>query len=205
MDTAYLPYGWADYFRLRNTQPPTLPANAQLTVPPMQNVDLYNYTNNPMRGFHPPHFTPGANLMPQYTSDFQKSSLGNIHPKSVSPTEQLSLRLSPLSTTQSLSPQQNLIIHDSKINSTIDQSNSDAEDDFEIDVVKSAFHPIKASSLLKQEIQDPDSTITDDSSQTTRTRNEFKAASTKKLSVISQRSPDTKIQTTTTKNVWRPY
>lgn len=212
LDAAYLStYGWGEYFRTRNTplpqqsnlhQPLIKTTSPQLpTTPNLQASDFYvNATPTPTTPFHPPNFLPSTNLLPQFNSDLSNP----FHLRPVSTMEQLSLRLSPISNTQSLSPQQNLT-HDSRINSTVDQSNSEneiEEDEDEIDVVKSAFHPIKAASLLLQEIQHPDSTVKEEPIK----KCELKAISSKKITIVNQKSPGTKLHTTTTtKNVWRPY
>lgn len=219
LDAAYLStYSWSEYFRTRNialpqqtnvhppplvkTTSPQLPTHNLHTTP-----DFYVHQNGTTSTtFHPPHFLPSNTLLPQFPSTTTPTTTSdnfhNIRP--VPPMEQLSLRLSPVSNTQSLSPQQNLT-HDSRINSTVDQSNSEneEEEEDEIDVVKSAFHPIKAASLLLQEIQHPDSTVKEEPIK----KCELKAPSSKKITTISsQKSPGTKIHTTsTTKNVWRPY
>lgn len=229
LDAAYLStYGWNEYFRTRNVtlpqqnihQPPLVKATSpQLPTPNIHPTnEFYVHQNNATSPtFHPPHFLPSSTLLPQFPTSTPAATSGdNYHniSRPVPPMEQLSLRLSPISNTQSLSPQQNLT-HDSRINSTVvDQSNSENEDvedaveeeeEDEIDVVKSAFHPIKAASLLLQEIhQHPDSTVKEEPIK----RCDLKAPSSKKIQtiVVSQKSPSTKIHTTTTtKNVWRPY
>lgn len=114
--------------------------------------------------------------------------------------EQLSLRLSPVSNTQSVSPQRETRIH-----STVDHSNSENSEDEDIDVVKSAFVPIKPASVLLQEMQHPDSTVQD--KELVKSKCDLKAPSSRKSQPVSPKSPSTKLHTTSnnTKNVWRPY
>lgn len=126
-----------------------------------------------------------------------------------SPLEQLSIKLSPTST-RTASPQISSLRrnHESpKIHSTVDQSNSENSDDEDIDVVKSAFQPIKPASVLLQEVQHPDSTVQD--KEPTK-KCELKAPSLKKSAGLSPKSPSaTRIHTSpqinATKSVWRPY
>lgn len=221
LDAAYLStYGWSEYFRSRNVSLPQ--QNNNMHVPQMMKTspqlppnlhaasDFYvhhpNGTNPGAGGtFHPP-FLPATNILPPFNSDgFPQNNMHHQQqPRSVPPMEQLSLRLSPVSNTQSLSPPQPnpTPTHDSRINSStsdVEHDNNDEEED-EIDVVKSAFHPIKAASLLLQEIQHPDSTVKEEPVR----KCDLKAPVSRKIStIVPQKSPATKIHTT--KNVWRPY
>lgn len=97
---------------------------------------------------------------------------------------------------------------DPRIHSTVEQS--DQSDDEDIDVVKSAFVPIKPASVLLKEIQQqhPDSTVQDKDTikQQEHNKCDLKAPSSK--SIKNMCSPNTKLhspQTNNTKSVWRPY
>lgn len=100
---------------------------------------------------------------------------------------QLNFRVSPVSTDKE---------------QTIHSTNSENSDDEDIDVVKSAFVPIKpASVVLQQEVQHPDSTVDEP---TVKPKCELKAPSSRKAST----SPSTKITSGGNggnKTVWRPY
>lgn len=160
---------------------------------------------------HSSNFLP--NTMPPFPQDLGKVSTYdvNLRPLMPNPMEQLSLRLSPVSNSQSMSPQLSASAQETRIHSTVDQSSaSEQSDEEDIDVVKSAFVPIKPASVLLQEIQHPDSTVQD--KEPVASKCELKAPSsrsTKNLSVTSPRSPNTKIHSpptiSTTKTVWRPY
>lgn len=94
-----------------------------------------------------------------------------------------------------------------KIHSTVDQSNSEDSDDEDIDVVKSAFQPIKPASAILQEIQHPDSTVQD---KEPTPKCDLKAVSSRKTVLHSSpKSPSTRLHTSpqinATKSVWRPY
>ncbi|XP_017771016.1 PREDICTED: segmentation protein Runt [Nicrophorus vespilloides] len=145
-------------------------------VPPMPQQALIKPTQTeffipqPPPVFHPPTFFPPTETFPI-----------RHHPM-----EQLSLRLSsPVSNTQSISP--------NRLNSTLDQSTSEQSEDEDIDVVKSAFQPIKPASIVLQEIQHPDSTVKEEPLD----KMELKAPSSRKLTTLSNSKPPSK--------VWRPY
>lgn len=132
-------------------------------------------------------------------ANFENPALRGMHP---SPLDQLTLRLSPASSRHSNSPHISLEAKDQKIHSTIDQSNSEQSEDEDIDVVKSAFQPIKTINLV-QEVQHPDSTVQDVKEPI---RCELKAPSSRKSLSVSPKSPATKIHTgSAQKAVWRPY
>ncbi|KAJ8934622.1 hypothetical protein NQ314_013256 [Rhamnusium bicolor] len=134
----------------------------------------------------------------------------NLRPVLPNPMEQLSMRLSPVSNSQSVSPQLSVNAQETMIHSTVDQSSaSEQSDDEDIDVVRSAFAPIKPASVLLQEIQHPDSTVQD--REPAKVKSELKAPSSRTIrnTISSSRSPTTKIHSpptiNTTKTVWRPY
>ncbi|KAJ8984349.1 hypothetical protein NQ317_012570 [Molorchus minor] len=110
---------------------------------------------------------------------------------------------------KSSSPQ-NPLAQETRIHSTVDQSSaSEQSDDEDIDVVKSAFVPIKPASVLLQEVQHPDSTVQD--KDTVKTKSDLKAPSlrTIKNQPVSPSLSNTKIThsspISTSKSVWRPY
>ncbi|KAI4456491.1 runt related [Holotrichia oblita] len=214
LDAAYMSYAWPDYFRSRNTALPTQQNNVPLLKTPASQVpghlhppnDFYiPHAGSPPSSFHT-NFLPGSGLLPQFAAEIPKvPTLDNLHVRPVGPSvlEQLSLRLSPMSNTQSISPQLSLNKEsDSRIHSTQDQSTSEGSDEEDIDVVKSAFQPIKPANVMLQEIQHPDSTVQDKEPQS---RCELKAK--KPLNNLSPKSPSTRIHSNanTTKAVWRPY
>lgn len=139
--------------------------------------------------------------------------LGNVslRPMMPNPMEQLSLRMSPVSNSQSASPQLSTSAQETRIHSTVDQSSaSEQSDEEDIDVVKSAFVPIKPASVLLQEIQHPDSTVQD--KEPVAAKCDLKTPSSrclKNLTVTPPKSPNTKIHSpptiSATKTVWRPY
>ncbi|XP_065155701.1 segmentation protein Runt [Atheta coriaria] len=198
-DAAYMSYALPDYFRNRGQQlhqnlvKPPMPAT--LPTPAQAAADFYMPTTAPV--FHPP-----PSFLPNIPQSSQPNHQFHISPPLVpSPIEQLSVRLSPMSKAESVSP---------RINSTMDHSNSEHSDDEEdIDVVKSAFQPIKLASQALQEVQvqpAPDSTTV--AEEPVRVKCELKAPSARKSSPITQghKSPSTKIQpANATKPVWRPY
>lgn len=162
---------------------------------------------------HNSSFLPSS--LPQFTQDLTKSptfSIG-LRPTLPNPLEQLSLRVSPVCNSQGTSPQPQLPINaqETRIHSTVDQSSasehSDGEDE-DIDVVKSAFIPIKPANILLQEIQHPDSTVQD--REPGKVKCDLKAPSSRTIKNLSL-SPEanTKIRTSpvpsATKSVWRPY
>ena len=147
----------------------------------------------PQPQFHPPpNFLPPNGLVPQLP--LNEPSL--LRP-SLGPMDQLSLRISPVSNSQSPTAQE------TKIHSTVDQSTSENSDDEDIDVVKSAFVPIKPGTLILQEVQHPDSTVQDKELK----KSELKAPSAKSIkSLVEEKS--TKIHgqdITAAKSVRRPY
>lgn len=124
--------------------------------------------------FHTTNFLPGSGLLPPFPPKPSFHPLPN-------PMEQLSLRLSPASTDKE---------------QTIHSTNSENSDDEDIDVVKSAFVPIKPASVMLQEVQvHPDSTV----EEPVKTKCELKAPTSRKTS-----SPPTKLGGGN-KTVWRPY
>ncbi|CAG9857304.1 unnamed protein product [Phyllotreta striolata] len=105
----------------------------------------------------------------------------------------------PLRTLPANQPQE------TEIHSTMDnQSSSEADEEEDIDVVKSAFAPIKSASTLLQEIQHPDSTVADKEPDKCDRRGAPGALRTVKNVSVSAGSPDTKL-TSSIKAVWRPY
>lgn len=161
------------------------------------------HTGSPTGPFHTTAFLPSGGLLPPFpAADLGKPQVDAFHIRNLpGPMDQLSLRLSPVSNTQSVSPQRS----DTRIHSTVENSTSDNSDDEDIDVVRSAFVPIKpASVLLQQEVQ-PDSTVQD--KEPSRPRNELKAPSSRKSLVLSPKSPSTKLHASgnAAKSVWRPY
>lgn len=153
----------------------------------------------------PPHQPQYSTFLPSNGMLSQLSvSDAPLSRPSMNPLDQLSLRISPMSN-NSRSP----TAQETKIHSTVDQSTSENSDDEDIDVVKSAFAPIKQASLLLQEIQHPDSTVQDKELK----RNELKAPSSRSISVrnlTAPKSPNTKLihsapTISATKTVWRPY
>ncbi|RZC40671.1 Runt domain containing protein [Asbolus verrucosus] len=193
LDAAYMTYTWPDYFRTRPSQPnlhaslikganQLPPSNGEFYLPPQPQ-------------FHPPHnLLPPNGILPQ----FPLNDPSLMRP--VPPLEQLNLRISPVSNSQSPTAQE------TKIHSTVDQSTSENSDDEDIDVVKSAFVPIKPASLVLQEIQHPDSTVQDKELK----KNELKAPSSRNIKAMTeQKSPSTKIHSppaiSVAKSVWRPY
>lgn len=160
----------------------------------------------PPGGFHSPSYLPP---MPQLSNEISKiPPFDSFHMRTMppSPLDQLSMKLSP-SSVNLKSPHLNDSINSEesqKIHSTVDQSNSDNSEDEDIDVVKSAFQPIKPASVLLQEIQHPDSTVQDKEPVL---KNQLKIPSSKKHITLSPKSPSaTRIHASnTTKAVWRPY
>lgn len=194
LDSAYLSYAWPDYFRQR----PSLPTPAQ-----------YLHGSPTAQGNYPqPNFLPGnGGLLPHLPAgDFTKMpTFDTIHlrPMAQNPMDQLSVRVSPVSHSQSVTPE--LSAQETKINSTINDHSSQSEDEEEIEIdidVKSAFVPLKPASEFLKEIQAPDSTVTDEG---------FLKKKLKSPSALSVRSmsPNTKIHSSPSLNqpkaVWRPY
>ncbi|KAF5270175.1 hypothetical protein FQR65_LT05655 [Abscondita terminalis] len=218
LDAAYMTYAWPDYFRTRpsfhqqqSNLHPSLIKGGSGQLP---QSDFYVPQGaTPPSGFHnPSYLSPSGALLPQLSNENLPNvpSFQHIRTLPPSPLEQLSIKLSPTSTNRTVSPQINRIrnIQDSpKIHSTMDQSNSDNSDEEDIDVVKSAFQPIKSASVLLQEIQHPDSTVEDKEPSR---KCELKSPSSRKNSSLSPKSPNTtKLRTSpqinATKSVWRPY
>ncbi|CAH0564871.1 unnamed protein product [Brassicogethes aeneus] len=180
LDSAYLSYAWPDYFRQRPTT---------------------QYLPTPAQNFPQPNFLPGnPGLVPHLPNNFDSM---HLRPMPQSPLDQLTVRLSPVSSSQHSETQE------TKINSTINDHNSshseEEDEEIEIDIdVKSAFVPLKPASEFLKEIQAPDSTtLTEDTS----LRKKLKSPSA--LSIRSM-SPSTKIHSSPTslnssKPVWRPY
>lgn len=189
---------------------------AGLTPP---NTDFYipPGTTPAAGAFHTPGYLPPANILSFPTTTeltklpYDNNSLTTIRNVPPSPIEQLSLRLSPASSRHSSSPHTNATSdgREQRIHSTLDQSNSEHSDDEDIDVVKSAFQPIKSTSTVP-EVQHPDSTVQD--KEPFITKCELKAPTIKKslTSISPAKSPtSTKLHTaptiSTQKAVWRPY
>lgn len=153
---------------------------------------------------YPPAFRPPPNFM-----SVPPPGVGTTSPEVQVPKENTRLvppnrspleRLSPTASNQktsslSQSPQEK------KVHSTMDTDRS--SDDEDIDVVKSAFVPIKPANLLLQEAQHPDSTVQDKESVKFET---FKTCQSKNTRPVTDHSPNrTKILRSSPKNVWRPY
>ncbi|KAK4873558.1 hypothetical protein RN001_012918 [Aquatica leii] len=222
LDAAYMTYAWPDYFRTRPNFPQQTNIHPSLikgsTPLPPGNIQTPNdfyvpQGATPPSGFHNPPYLSSTALLPLANENLPKvPPFDTFHIRTLppSPLEQLSIKLSPTSTNRTVSPQVNRIrnVQESpKIHSTMDQSNSEDSDEEDIDVVKSAFQPIKSASVLLQEIQHPDSTVQD--KEPTR-KCELKSPSSRKNSGLSPKSPSTtKLHTSpqinATKNVWRPY
>lgn len=155
---------------------------------------------------YPPAFPPPPNFMP-----VPPPGVGAASPKVQPPKEDTRIvppnrsplgRLSPTASNQktsslSQSPQEK------KVHSTMDTDRS-SDDDEDIDVVKSAFVPIKPASLLLQEAaQHPDSTVQDKDSVKFES---FRNLQSKNTRPVTEHSPNrTKILRASPKNVWRPY
>ncbi|KAB0793210.1 hypothetical protein PPYR_12830 [Photinus pyralis] len=221
LDAAYMTYAWPDYFRTRpsfqqqNIHPGLIKGNSpQLPPSNLQGPggDFYIPHGATPPGAFPPNYHSGG-LLPQLPTESlpKVPQFDNFHIRTLpssSPLDQLTMKLSPTSTDRTtVSPQMNRIrnLHDSpRIHSTVDHSNSENSDDEDIDVVKSAFQPIKPANILLQEIQHPDSTVQDKEPSA-----KLKSPASRKPH--SPKSPSaTKIthtpsQINATKNVWRPY
>lgn len=150
--------------------------------------------------------------MPQFPQDLPKTPSFGVGLRPIpNPLEQLSVRVSPVCNSQGNSPQPQLPLNaqETRIHSTVDQSSaSEHSDDEDIDVVKSAFVPIKPANVLLQEIQHPDSTVQD--KEPRKVKCELKAPSSRTIKNLSL-SPEsnTKIRSSpipsANKSVWRPY
>ncbi|XP_018327132.1 segmentation protein Runt [Agrilus planipennis] len=232
LDAAYMTYAWPDYFRSRqtsglsqNTFPSALMKGS--TSPVMAGVqpssDFYvsPHSLSPTGAFHPPGYIPQSPLIPSLPNESPSkipTHFENMHLRHlpVSPMDQLSIKISPVSSRHSVSPQvshktnstpvESASKDDSTIHSTMEHSNSENSDDEDIDVVKSAFQPLKPANVALQEVQHPDSTVQDKEPVI---KCELKSVTSRK-SPLCQKSPvATKIRTTptlnSTKAVWRPY
>lgn len=152
---------------------------------------------------YPPAFRPPPNFLP-----VPPPGVGTASPEVLVPKEDTRIvpnrspieRISPTVTNQktsslSQSPQEK------KVHSTMDTDRS--SDDEDIDVVKSAFVPIKPANLLLQEAQHPDSTVQDKESVKLESITNCQLKHTRPL---TEQSPNrTKILRASPKNVWRPY
>ncbi|KAJ8916782.1 hypothetical protein NQ315_005787 [Exocentrus adspersus] len=220
LDAAYMSYAFPDYLRHR-TNPISPPVNIHPSLvkgpqlPPSVHSPQDFYMQPPVTPTPP--FHPASNFLPSSLPAFPPE-MGKIHgcdpslrPVMPAPMEQQILRVSPVSNGQvSISPQFSSNAQETRIHSTVEQSSaSDQSDEEDIDVVKSAFMPIKPASVLLQEVQHPDSTVDDKESVTTKC--DLKVPSSKSISHLrgSPKSPSTKIHSpptiNTTKSVWRPY
>ncbi|KAK9883384.1 hypothetical protein WA026_001559 [Henosepilachna vigintioctopunctata] len=214
LDAAYMSYVWPDYFRNQsNMQQPTvhpslikgnaltspIPPAGDVYLPyPTQPPNLHNHALMASNGLPVPFQGDVAKL--PFDASFQ------LRPLPQSPMDQLYMRMSPMSSTHSWSPKPPSVPQETEIHSTVDHSNSEMSEDEDIDVVKSAFVPIKPANILLQEIQHPDSTVQEEPSK----KNELKAPSSKNLKqTVADKSPNTRLQTyptiNATKSVWRPY
>ncbi|GLV34613.1 runt [Carabus blaptoides fortunei] len=219
-DAAYMTYSWPDYFRTQRQPPqPTVHsvvkgASPQLPglTPPSSEFYMTPGATAPApfqtQGYIPPSglLPPFPTMDPTKLAAFENPALRGLP---ASPLDQLTLRLSPASSRHSSSPQVNMTCpeetKDQRIHSTIDHSNSEQSEDEDIDVVKSAFQPIKPSTLLAQEVQHPDSTVQDKEPVI---RCELKAPPAMMKKSLKS-SATTKLHSSpaisTHKAVWRPY
>lgn len=127
-------------------------------------------------------------LLPPYIAKLQPAlDTFSLRPTLPQQVDQFTLRLSPSSNTQSVSPQLNGHKDpEARVNST-----SEASDEEDIDVVRSAFQPIKPASLVLRET--PDSTVQD------------KEPSAKCELKAPKRLISNECMKTLAKPVWRPY
>ncbi|XP_077294093.1 segmentation protein runt isoform X2 [Arctopsyche grandis] len=152
------------------------------------------------------------------------TNLGRSLQSSVSSADALSVRLSPTSSRQSVSPPATMTkspehhkspkTNSSEVNSTNELNSSDDSDEETIEVVKSAFHPARPASLeLREvkrrkievgEIQHPDSTVQD---KPKIGRNELKSPVMRSRggSASPTSTKLTSATVSTHKTVWRPY
>ncbi|KAG5882615.1 hypothetical protein JTB14_004589 [Gonioctena quinquepunctata] len=214
LDAAYMTYAFPDYLRRTTNiqqQPnihPTLVKGAPIVSPP------HDFYIQPP-AVPPTSFHHGTNFLPTNMPPFPQDRtklpgfdmpLRHAMP---SPMDQMSMRISPVSNSLSASPQLSLHAQETRIHSTMDQSSASEESDEDIDVVKSAFVPIKSASVLLQEIQHPDSTVQDKESP--KVKSEPRAPSSRTVKPLSSNttSINTKLKSTATvgsiKTVWRPY
>ncbi|CAG9832948.1 unnamed protein product [Diabrotica balteata] len=213
LDAAYMSYAFPDYLR----RSAGMPQQPNIHTPLVKGSPLAPNVQSPHDFFIPPPAAPagpfhaGANFLPsalpQFSQELNKLSGFDmpLRPVMPSPLDQMSLRLSPVSNSQSVSPQLSSA-QETKIHSTVDQSSSsDNSDDEDIDVVKSAFVPIKSASTLLQEIQHPDSTVQDKEPLVVKSEEPVRTA---KSSLVNLSSPNTKLNSPSVnsiKSVWRPY
>ncbi|XP_044738694.1 segmentation protein Runt-like isoform X2 [Chrysoperla carnea] len=199
------------------------PTGLPTTLPPFHPPPGF-LAGNPLL---PPPYHPGTELkLPPYDTFSLPTHL-------TSPTliNQMSLRLSPTSSSRQSSSPTHLTqvgttssptrstTSQNNVNSTIDLSNSEQSDDEDIDVVKSAFQPIKPANVLLKEIQQhpADSTTAtqlDDREKLVVKKCILKAPSSMKTKLCASpsKSPEsTKIPRSSSpkisneKRVWRPY
>lgn len=201
---------------------PTTPASV-IPQPPAGLPDFVSVlpqTNNPNLIPSPaaylPQFPFGAHpdLLPKspfLSYDFQNLRHHSlIHPTTTSSSTIPSTdsRLSPASSRPSSSspPSQNNINSSIEINSTMDHSSDDSDDE-QIDVVKSAFEPVTKIEMADSTVQDKPIIL----ETPIRQKCELKAPSSKKpvheTAPTGPKSPETKIKTVkpAQKSVWRPY
>lgn len=194
IDSVYSSYG-LDYMRPRSN--PIVPPNG-LHSPMNKGPEFYMSMPT-----YPPAFRPPPNFLP-----VPPPSVGTASPEVLVPKEDARIvpnrspieRISPTATHQKTSPLSQSP-QEKKVHSTMDTDRS--SDDEDIDVVKSAFVPIKPANLLLQEAQHPDSTVQDkESVKLESTRN----CQLKHTRPLTEQSPNrTKILRASPKNVWRPY
>lgn len=206
--------------------PATLPGSSP-AVPGADFFSLASTGINPSALLPPPGaFLPPSGLLPfaPHPTDLTMKSLhqSGLNPydtftnlsrsfqSNTSSADALSVRLSPTSSRQSVTPPAPSKSPDKEINSTNDANSSDDSEDETIEVVKSAFHPARTASLEllerdakrrkiePREIQHPDSTVQD--------KPKLKN-SAGKIRGGSASPTSTKISASvsTHKTVWRPY
>ncbi|XP_066250458.1 segmentation protein Runt [Euwallacea similis] len=201
IDSVYSSYG-LDYMRPRSS--PIIPPNG-LHPPLPKGPEFYMSLPYAPSAFPPTNFmgaAPPPGILPG--GGPPKEPKEDVNRPALSPIDQLSLRVSPTSSSQERSPQQHPN-EDKRIHSTMDQSSTDQSDDEDIDVVKSAFVPIKPASLLLQEARHPDSTVQEEIKS-----DHVKLLSARNVKSVPEPSPSkTRILASSaisaTKNVWRPY
>nr|XP_023025620.1 segmentation protein Runt [Leptinotarsa decemlineata] len=218
LDTAYLTYALPDYLRrttnLQHQQPnvhqplvkgPPLASS----LPPPHDFYAQPQPTLPASFHHGPNYVPAT--IPPFPQDLTKLPGFDMHLRHAmtNPLDQLSMRISPVSNSQSSSPQLSVNAQETRIHSTMDQSSGSASEDSEedIDVVKSAFLPIKPASVLLQEIQHPDSTVQD--KEPAKSEQKSLISRTVKPICSNSNSLNTKLKSSATvgaiKAVWRPY
>nr|XP_013189737.1 unnamed protein product [Amyelois transitella] len=206
--------------------PVALPGSELFPFPPAM-------TNLPPGGLLPPPaaFLPPNGLLPfpPHPAELALKSLtpelsikNGINPydalrhlqNNVSSIDTSSAHLSPSSSRQSsprslnnATPDRSKADSKSEVNSTHDATISDESDEEQIEVVKSAFHPMRPANVELREmkkVQAADSTVSD----RPRVRNELKMMSQRTTRVQSTSPTSTKITNGTNgnhKSVWRPY